>query len=224
MSQLVIPPPQVDFLDQRNLKINPYTGEITGTKVSREWLIYLNQSFTRLGGTSAPTINELHSIASSSDGHDFTVSEIFKDIEDIQNLDSPDYSSIVLEIWKSISDINHENDLNVNSEISELKKQIEDLKSIIFCLGNSSAALSETDKTVSKKAPLINPTFTNSTTDTLIATAAAPTVAAAQVGYGSTVSATIGIAGAAAPLPLTPQGYLVINVAGSAMKIPYYLP
>jgi len=53
-------------------------------------------------------------------------------------------------------------------------------------------------------------------------TSAAPTVAAAQVGLGSTTATTVGAAGAATALPANPVGYLIINVAGTAMKIPYY--
>jgi hypothetical protein len=55
-----------------------------------------------------------------------------------------------------------------------------------------------------------------------ILTAAAPTVAAGQVGLGSTVATTVGAAGGASALPATPTGYLIINVAGTAAKIPYY--
>lgn len=52
-------------------------------------------------------------------------------------------------------------------------------------------------------------------------TAAAPTVAASQVGIGSTVSTTANV-GANGALPATVEGYLVINVAGTTMKVPYY--
>jgi hypothetical protein len=51
---------------------------------------------------------------------------------------------------------------------------------------------------------------------------AAPTVAVAQVGLGSTTSATVGAAGGASAPPATPVGYLIINVAGTAVKVPYY--
>jgi hypothetical protein len=54
----------------------------------------------------------------------------------------------------------------------------------------------------------------------LTLTAAAPTVAVAQVGIGSTVAATA--TGGAATLPAAPVGFLVINVAGTPMKVPYY--
>jgi hypothetical protein len=53
---------------------------------------------------------------------------------------------------------------------------------------------------------------------------AAPAVGAGQVGLGATVAATVGAAGGAAALPATPLGYLNINVAGAAAKIPYYNP
>jgi hypothetical protein len=52
-------------------------------------------------------------------------------------------------------------------------------------------------------------------------TAAAPTVAAAQVGIGST-TATTANAGANGAPPAQVAGYLIINVAGTAMKVPYY--
>lgn len=55
----------------------------------------------------------------------------------------------------------------------------------------------------------------------LIATAAAPTVAAAQIGYGST-TATTASAGAQAAPPATVDGYIIVNIAGTGKKIPYY--
>jgi hypothetical protein len=58
------------------------------------------------------------------------------------------------------------------------------------------------------------------TTGTL--TAAAPTVAAGQVGFGATTASTVGAAGGASALPAAPLGYLIANVAGTAVKIPYY--
>jgi hypothetical protein len=56
---------------------------------------------------------------------------------------------------------------------------------------------------------------------TLVLTAAAPTVAAAQVGIGGTTAATA-TAGAGGALPATVQAYLVINVAGTQFKVPYF--
>jgi hypothetical protein len=53
-------------------------------------------------------------------------------------------------------------------------------------------------------------------------TAVAPTVAAAQVGLGSTTATTVGTAGGASALPAAPVGYLIINVAGSPFKLAYY--
>jgi len=55
-----------------------------------------------------------------------------------------------------------------------------------------------------------------------IITGATPTVAAGSVGLGTTTSATVGAAGAAAALPATPTGYLVFNLGGTAFKLPYY--
>lgn len=59
-------------------------------------------------------------------------------------------------------------------------------------------------------------------TGNAITTAAAPTVAASQIGLGSTTATTVGAAGGASALPATPLGYMIINVAGTAAKIPYY--
>jgi len=53
-----------------------------------------------------------------------------------------------------------------------------------------------------------------------ILVAAAPTVAAAQVGIGSTTSGTA--TAGAATLPANPVGFWIINVAGTTMKVPYY--
>jgi hypothetical protein len=58
----------------------------------------------------------------------------------------------------------------------------------------------------------------------LIVNAGAPTVGAGLLGIGSGTSTTVGAPGAAAAPPATPQGYLVINVGGSPMKMPYYKP
>lgn len=52
-------------------------------------------------------------------------------------------------------------------------------------------------------------------------TSAAPAVAAAQVSFGST-TATSATAGANGATPAQVAGYLIINVAGTAQKIPYY--
>lgn len=59
-----------------------------------------------------------------------------------------------------------------------------------------------------------------STTHTL--TAAAPTVAAGQLGLGATTQTTVGAAGGASALPATPTGYLIINVAGTNRVVPFY--
>jgi hypothetical protein len=53
-------------------------------------------------------------------------------------------------------------------------------------------------------------------------TAAAPTVAAGQIGFGGTVATTVGAAGGASALPALPTGYVIINVAGTQVKVPYY--
>jgi hypothetical protein len=55
-----------------------------------------------------------------------------------------------------------------------------------------------------------------------VMTAAAPTVAASQVGFGGTVAATANTTGGGLTLPLLAAGYLVINVAGTQYKVPYY--
>lgn len=53
-------------------------------------------------------------------------------------------------------------------------------------------------------------------------TGAAGTAAAGQVELGGTTATTVGAAGGASALPATPLGYILINVAGTAAKIPYY--
>ena len=50
----------------------------------------------------------------------------------------------------------------------------------------------------------------------------APTVSAGQVAFGATTATTVGAAGAASALPANPTGYLIVNIAGTAYKIPYY--
>jgi hypothetical protein len=57
---------------------------------------------------------------------------------------------------------------------------------------------------------------------TLVATAAAPTVAASQIGYGATTSATASTTGGGLTLPLLAAGYIVVNIAGTNYKVAYY--
>lgn len=72
------------------------------------------------------------------------------------------------------------------------------------------------------KAPLASPTFTGTVTaPNLVLTAAAPTVAAAQIGYGSTTSPTATNGGGQTVLSSV-LGYIVANVAGTTVKIPYF--
>jgi hypothetical protein len=50
----------------------------------------------------------------------------------------------------------------------------------------------------------------------------AKTVGANEISIGSITATTVGAAGGASALPATPVGYLIINVAGTNQKIPYY--
>jgi hypothetical protein len=59
------------------------------------------------------------------------------------------------------------------------------------------------------------------TTPTVTLTAAAPTTAAGQVSFGGTTAATA-TAGGGQVAPDTVAGYLIVNVAGTARKIPYF--
>jgi hypothetical protein len=54
------------------------------------------------------------------------------------------------------------------------------------------------------------------------ATGPAVTVSAGNVSYGGTTATTVGAAGGASALPATPTGYIIVNVAGTQMKVPYY--
>lgn len=64
-------------------------------------------------------------------------------------------------------------------------------------------------------------TFAALKLSTLTATAVAPTVSAGQIGFGGTTSATA-TAGASITIPALAQGYIVVNIAGTTAKIPYY--
>jgi hypothetical protein len=57
--------------------------------------------------------------------------------------------------------------------------------------------------------------------NTEVLTAAAPTVSAGQVGFGST-TATSATAGTNGAVPAQVAGYLIINVAGTNFKVPYF--
>jgi hypothetical protein len=70
-------------------------------------------------------------------------------------------------------------------------------------------------------APIANPTFTGTVTEpAVVLTGAIPTVGAAQLGLGATTAATA--TAGAATLPAAPVGFIVVNVAGTIGKIPYY--
>jgi hypothetical protein len=56
----------------------------------------------------------------------------------------------------------------------------------------------------------------------LIIVGTAPTVSTGQIAIGSTTATTVGAAGGASALPATPVGYLIVNIAGTARKIPYF--
>jgi hypothetical protein len=56
----------------------------------------------------------------------------------------------------------------------------------------------------------------------LISAGAAVTVGANRISYGGTTATTVGAAGGASALPATPTGYIIVNVAGTQMKVPYY--
>ena len=56
----------------------------------------------------------------------------------------------------------------------------------------------------------------------LVTAGAAPTVGGSQISYGGTTATTVGAAGGASALPATPTGYIIVNVAGTNMKVPYY--
>jgi hypothetical protein len=56
----------------------------------------------------------------------------------------------------------------------------------------------------------------------VVMAASAPTTGAGQIGLGSQVATTVGAAGGASALPATPTGYLLVNIAGTDRKIPFY--
>jgi hypothetical protein len=60
------------------------------------------------------------------------------------------------------------------------------------------------------------------TTSTFALTAAAPTVAAAQVGFGGTTSTTASTTIGGIAIPALVAGFLVINVAGAQCKVAFY--
>jgi hypothetical protein len=56
----------------------------------------------------------------------------------------------------------------------------------------------------------------------LVSAGAAVTVGASRIAYSGTTATTVGAAGGASALPATPTGYIIVNVAGTQMKVPYY--
>lgn len=89
-----------------------------------------------------------------------------------------------------------------------------------LCIRNSQAIGFSTDGGATMHARLDNLGAFFATR--LVATAGAAAVAAGQIAYGGTTATTVGAAGGASALPATPVGYIVINVAGTNMKVPYY--
>lgn len=49
-----------------------------------------------------------------------------------------------------------------------------------------------------------------------------PTGTGTQLSFGNTTATNVGGAGGAAPLPVTPLGYLVVDYGGQKIKVPYY--
>lgn len=85
---------------------------------------------------------------------------------------------------------------------------------------STAAALSVYGNTAGSAAA---PAFTNSpSVNVITVNAVAPATTAGQVAIGATHQTTVGAAGGASALPATPTGYLIINVEGTAMVIPYY--
>jgi hypothetical protein len=75
-----------------------------------------------------------------------------------------------------------------------------------------------TGKQVLQTSPtLVTPTLGAATGTTLVLTAVAPTVASAQIGYGSTTAATSNCGSLTSAVAC-----IVVNVAGTAHYIPYY--
>ena len=66
--------------------------------------------------------------------------------------------------------------------------------------------------------PVVNSAFSFS--NGVVLEGAAPSVASSQVGLGSTTAATA--SAGAATLPIAPVGFLIINIGGTAYKLPYY--
>ncbi len=56
----------------------------------------------------------------------------------------------------------------------------------------------------------------------MVATGSPSAVGAGEISYSGATATTVGAAGGASALPLTPLGYIIVNVAGTAAKIPYY--
>jgi hypothetical protein len=70
-------------------------------------------------------------------------------------------------------------------------------------------------------APQANPTFSGTVTEpNAVLTGATPAVAAGQLGLGASTAATA--TAGAGTLPATPVGFLVFNLAGTVVKVPYY--
>jgi hypothetical protein len=68
-----------------------------------------------------------------------------------------------------------------------------------------------------------NPSFKHRVdADALLLRKAASNCNAGEIMFGSTTATTVGAAGGASALPATPVGYIIVNVAGSQRKIPFY--
>jgi hypothetical protein len=59
-------------------------------------------------------------------------------------------------------------------------------------------------------------------TGNVLLTQAATSGGAGTIALGGTHASTVGAAGAASALPATPLGYMIANVDGTQVKIPYY--
>lgn len=91
-------------------------------------------------------------------------------------------------------------------------------------LGGTSAsfpALKRTSTTIEARLA-DDSSWANLKAGNVVTAAAATTAPAGQIHFGSTTATTVGAAGGASALPATPLGYVIINVAGTTAKLPYY--
>jgi hypothetical protein len=201
-------------------------------RVSEAWFMFLIQLFRRTGGASGNALDDLAiDVATMSD--DPAIGALFDALEStnvqLQMVpqDAPDKATksdltaqnIALAfVLQEAQDTFAKTRRALQDAIIDQMTPLEPIRSMAY----QDAAKVKIIGGSINNVPIGSSTPSSGSFTNSVLTAATSTVAAGQIGMGTTTATTAGAAGGAAALPATPLGYLVINIGGTNCKLPYY--